>query len=144
MASLSKSSGMAGGGAGVPSLCCCWGRGGLLVMGPESCLVVQLDLGVRKLSRHCPGLRAEHGEVLWALPGQKQGHVSLAPGTRSAATWPAAPRMAACGSGIRLQAAVSASSPGTCSQSPVSGGEGTGFSTLPPRTAPSKSGGLMM
>lgn len=65
-------------------------------------------------------------------------------GTPSAATWPAALRMAACGSGTQLQAAVSASSLGTPSQSPVSGGEGTGFSTLPRRTAPSKSGGLTM
>lgn len=64
-------------------------------------------------------------------------------GTLSAAMWPAAPRMAVCGSGTQLQAAVSASSPGTPSQSPVSGGEGTDFSTLPLRTAPSKSGGLM-
>ena len=64
-------------------------------------------------------------------------------GTPSAATWPAAPRTAACGSGTQLLAAVSASSRGTRSQSPVSGGEGTGSSTPPPRTAPSKSGGLM-
>lgn len=65
-------------------------------------------------------------------------------GTLSAAMWPAALRMAVCGSGTQLQAAVSASSLGIPSQSPVSGGEGTGFSTLPPRTAPSKSGGLTM
>lgn len=65
------------------------------------------------------------------------------PGTPSAAMWPAAPKTAVYESGIQLQAAVNASSPGTHSQSPASGGEEMGFYILLPRTAPSKSGGPM-
>lgn len=68
----------------------------------------------------------------------------LSPGTPSAAMWPAAPRMAVYESGIQRQAAVNASSPGTHSQSPASDGEEMGFYILLPRTALSKSGGLMM
>lgn len=52
MASPTDSTGMAGSGLGLPNLLLL--ERGLFIIGPESCLAMQLGLGVRKLLSHCP------------------------------------------------------------------------------------------